>query len=64
MYSMTFSAADSYNIFDSTVIIGYFCQGDETPFIWAVAGNHVGAVEVLLEAGADIQAKYGASKRI
>ena len=54
----------SYNIFDSTVIIGYFCQGDETPFMWAVAGNHVDAVEVLLEAGADKQAKYGASRRM
>ena len=54
----------SYSIFDSTIIIGYSCQDDETPLIWAVAGNHVDAVEMLLEAGADIQAVDGVSKRI
>ena len=54
----------SYSIFDSTIIIGYFCQDDETPLIWAVAGNHVDAVEMLLEAGADKEAIDRVSKRM
>ena len=54
----------SYSIFDSTIIIGYFCQDDETPLIWAVAGNHVGAVEMLLRSAADKQAIDRVSKRM
>ena len=60
---MTYSSV-SYNIFDSTIIIGYFCQDDETPLIWAVAGNHVDAVEMLSKAGADIQAIDRVSRRM
>ena len=54
----------SYDIFDSITIIIYSHQNSQTSLIWAVAGNHVDAVEMLSKAGADIQAKYGGvSKR-
>ena len=54
----------SYDIFDSIIMILYSRQNGETSLVRAVAGNHVGAVKMLLKAGADIQAKYGGvSKR-
>ena len=53
----------SYDIFDSIIIIIYSRQSGETSLILAVASNHVGAVKMLLEEGADIHAKYGVSKR-
>ena len=54
----------SYDVFDSTIIfIIYLQQDGDTPLIRAVAGNHAGAVGMLLEAGADIQTNYGVSKR-
>ena len=54
----------SYDIFDSTIITGYFCQDDETLLLWAVAGNHLDIAKILLDAGANIQAKYGVGTRI
>ena len=54
----------SYDIFDSINMIIYSHQNGETSLVRAIAGNHVDAVEMLLKAGADIQAKYGGvSKR-
>ena len=46
-----------YDIFDSTIVIIYLCQVDETPLIWAVAGNHVKVTQLLLKTGANIDAK-------
>ena len=53
----------SYDIFDSITIIIYSHQNSQTSLIWAVAGNHVDAVEMLSKAGADIHANYGVRKR-
>ena len=54
----------SYDIFDSIIIIIYSRQNGNTSLILAVASNHVGAVKMLLDAGANIQAKYGVGTRI
>ena len=54
----------SYDVFDSTIIfIIYLQQDGETSLIRAVAGNHAGAVDMLLKAGAYIEAKGRVSKR-
>ena len=53
----------SYDIFDSIIVIIYSRQNGETSLIWAVAGNHVDAVEMLSKAGADIHALDRVSKR-
>ena len=53
----------SYDMFDSIVMIIYSRQNGETSLIWAVAGNHVDAVEMLSKAGADIHAVDRVSKR-
>ena len=50
-------------MFDSITIIMYSHQNGQTSLVWAVAENHVDAVEMLLKAGADIHANYGVSKR-
>ena len=55
----------SYDEFDSTIIfIIYSLQNGETSLIRAVAGNHAGAVDMLLKAGANVETTYGVSKRI
>ena len=54
----------SYDIFDSTIIIGYFCQNDETLLLWAVAGDHLEIAKILLEAGGNMKAKYGVGRQI
>ena len=55
----------SYDVFDSTIIfIIYSQQNGETSLIRAVAGNHAGAVDMLLKAGADMRTKYRVRKVI